>query len=131
MEAWRTHKRVLRKKFKWLMDEVKSQLRRHETEAVQPDGTDNSQSNDFDETLLSNAPTISHRPVHRPFAEIVASTREPLGLPLGMSVADALGRSISALGLENGGAMTLMDKALRVAHEMNIDTSADPEEAWR
>ena len=99
IESWNAHKTALKEGFSRLVEEVKTQQR----------------------DLGTGAP----RPVLKPIALIVARIKSELVLPAATSIPDTLAQSMSALGLAAVATMTLKDKAVRVAKELNIDINAE------
>ena len=61
-----------------------------------------------------------------PINEIVAMIKAELGLPSGMTMLDVIAQGMSLVGMDdNAGTMTLKDKAVCVARELNIATTKE------
>ena len=146
MELWNSHKGLLFDNFSRLVHEAKAQQQEEEgpggrngqqrSEEVQPvaqghegaDNNDNSLSDDGEgeggaQEQAGSASVASRRasvPDLKPLPAIVALIKSELGLHPATSILDTISQSSSLLGLALVDPMTLKDKAVRVARELNI-----------
>ena len=78
--------------------------------------------NSEDQSGVLVPPATNNRMSGLPLCGIMASIRSELGHALSMPIHDVISQSASMLGLDLAGAMTLKDKAICVARELNIGT---------
>ena len=146
LEAWQAHKATLKQNFSLLVKEVKAKSSEQPVSAATGEhsgGMDDNSSADSNSAAMTSSdgtavPTTSQRsssgdvssvpPATNnhasglPLSDIMASIRSELGHALSMPIHDVISQSASMLGLDLAGAVTLKDKAICVARELNIGT---------
>ena len=140
LELWNTYKATLKMNFRGLLQEVKALQRmgaakqksvRRGQLPVKGDlgglvcGSNGSMNEEERERTSSASRTPAkypnaRQPVLKPMATIVGMIRSRLGMPSDKSISRTISQSMSTLGMEDNRALTLKEKAVRVATKLNI-----------
>ena len=152
LELWNAHKGCLKKHFGRIVDEVRAQQREdHEngdqsgqqrpepppaavvhssckgdSEGINGSRQGRSISSSTSRVSPTSTLTNARQPALKPITALIASIKSELGLPPATSIFDTISMGMSSLGLAVTDAMTLKDKAIRLAQELGIPVTEGP-----
>ena len=153
LELWNAHKGCLKKHFGRIVDEVRAQQREdhengdqsgqqrpeepppaavvHSSCKGDSEGSNSSRqgrsiSSSTSRVSPTSTPTNARQPALKSITALIASIKLELGLPPATSIFDTISMGMSSLGLAVTDAMTLKDKAIRLAQELGIPVTEEP-----